>query len=194
MTTTCSPKTRSATKSGASSPRPGIPSSRSRSGGTASAESGWAVPTWPEEWFGRGLPARGRASSARSRRRDGALGPPAGLGHAARRAHDPRPRHRRAEGALPPPNRHRPGGLVPAVQRARRRLRPRRRCRRAAERDGDEWVINGQKVWTSGGAVLRPRHAASPAPIPTSPKHQGITYFAVRRWTSPASRCGRSAR
>ncbi len=20
-------------------------------------ESGWAVPTWPEEWFGKGLPA-----------------------------------------------------------------------------------------------------------------------------------------
>ncbi len=47
-----------------------------------------------------------------------------------------------------------------------------------AELDGDEWVVNGQKVWTSTGtrsdwAILMARTE------PDAPKHQGISFFVL---------------
>jgi alkylation response protein AidB-like acyl-CoA dehydrogenase len=47
-----------------------------------------------------------------------------------------------------------------------------------AVRDGDEWVINGQKVWTTG-AHLAERGILIARTDPEQPKHKGISMFIV---------------
>jgi len=55
--------------------------------------------------------------------------------------------------------------------------------RTRAERDGDDWIVNGHKIWTSGGhysdwAILVTRSDPSLA------KHKGLTFFLVDMKTS----------
>ena len=79
--------------------RTGTPTSRSASGAGCCSTSGWAAPSWPAEWFGRGLPRWADAIVAEELAAAGAVGAPLGRGHGARRADAARPRLRRAEAA-----------------------------------------------------------------------------------------------
>ena len=138
------------------------------------ADAGYLAPQWPKPW-GRDASAleqlviddEFRKAKVRrpnyQRRRVGAAAAD-GL------------RDERAAAALDPGHAARRDLVVPAVQRARRGLRPRRAhdaCRRATT---GGWVVNGQKVWTSMAqdadwGILIARTD------PDAPKHDGISYF-----------------
>ena len=47
-----------------------------------------------------------------------------------------------------------------------------------AERDGDEWIVSGQKVWTSG-AQFSDIGEIITRTSPDKPKHKGLTMFVV---------------
>ncbi|CAN5821883.1 MAG: acyl-CoA dehydrogenase family protein [Ilumatobacteraceae bacterium] len=140
-------------------------------------DSGWAVPTWPEEWFGRGLSAADGAVVAAELAGAGAVGPAVGAGMALAAptllAHGSDELQRRV---LPPTvtgeqtwcqlfseptNGSDLAGLITR-----------------AELDGDTWVVNGQKVWSTSA-----HHADHGLLLARTdrdvPKHAGITCFVL---------------
>ena len=139
-------------------------------------DSGWAAPTWPVDRYGRGLGADDAAVVTEEMERAGAVGPAAGAGMAL---------------AAPTILQH---GSPDLQRRLLRRILTGEDtwCQLFSEpgsgsdlaglttravRDGDEWVVTGQKVWTTNA------HQAAYAMLLARtdwdvPKHRGITYFA----------------
>ena len=170
-----------------SSPRP-------RRGRRRSSTPGFGWITGPEEYGGRGLPGDVRAGLPRGRpavldpRTQSAFG--IGLGMVA------------------------PTILAHAIPEVRERyLRPLYRgdivgcqlfsepvagsdlagIQTRAERDGDEWIVTGQKVWTSGAQYSRHRRDHH-AHVARQAEAQGPDDVRSSTCTRPASRCDRCAR
>ena len=139
--------------------------------------SGWAVPTWPSDWFGKDL-SRDEGNRVQQAVADfGALPAPGGLGLMLAGptilVHGTEEQKRRYLRDIVTGQKgwcqlfSEPGaGSDLAGLQSR------------AERDGDEWVVTGQKVWTSGGHVADLGMLIARTD-PDQPKHAGITYFAI---------------
>jgi alkylation response protein AidB-like acyl-CoA dehydrogenase len=141
------------------------------------AESGWGAPSWPERWHGRGWPAWTDDFVSRELIALGAVGAPVGLGM-----------------TLAAPTLLAYGGDELKSRLVRPILTGEQTwCQlfsepgagsdlaglsTSAARDGDDWVIDGQKVWNTSahhadfGLLL----ARSDSQVP---KHRGLTYFAL---------------
>ncbi len=138
--------------------------------------AGWSAPGLPENAYGRGMARADAVLVAQEISSFGALGAPAGLGLLL---------------AAPTIATH---GTQEQVEKYVREIVTGQKgwCQLFSEpqagsdlaglqtravRDGDEWIINGQKVWTSGGqsADLGMLLARTDSSVP---KHAGISYFA----------------
>jgi alkylation response protein AidB-like acyl-CoA dehydrogenase len=143
----------------------------------ALTEAGWAAPSWPERWHGRGLPAWADALVADELIARGAVGAPVGGGMALAGPtileHGPDSVRERFLAAILTGDEtwcqlfSEPGAGSDLAGLAT-----------TAVRDGDEFVVNGQKVWTTSA------HHADLGMLlartdPSAPKHAGITYFAL---------------
>jgi alkylation response protein AidB-like acyl-CoA dehydrogenase len=140
-------------------------------------DSGWAVPSWPTEWYGKGLSRADAVRVQNAVAAHGALPAPGGLGLLLAGptilVHGDEDQKKRYLYEIVTGQKgwcqlfSEPGaGSDLAGLNSR------------AVRDGDEWIVTGQKVWTSGG------HAADLGMLiartdPDAPKHAGITYFVI---------------
>jgi alkylation response protein AidB-like acyl-CoA dehydrogenase len=138
--------------------------------------AGWAAPLLPENAYGRGLPRADALRVHQTIAEFGALGAPGGLGLLL---------------AAPTIATH---GTQEQIDHYVRDIVTGKQawCQLFSEpgagsdlaglntkavKDGDVWIINGQKVWTSGGQVADMGMLIART-NPESPKHQGITWFA----------------
>jgi hypothetical protein len=141
------------------------------------AAAGWAAPSWPRRWHGGGMPAWADDLVGAELIRLGAAGPPVGSGMAL---------------AAPTILAHGPDGsrerfLLPILTGEQTWCQlfsepgagsDLAGLSTSAVADGDDWVINGQKVWTTSA------HHADYGMLlartdPAAPKHRGITYLAI---------------
>ncbi|HEX3566991.1 MAG TPA: acyl-CoA dehydrogenase family protein [Acidimicrobiales bacterium] len=141
------------------------------------ADSGWGFPTWSPDWYGRGLGSQMATVVAEERKRAGAFGPPSGIGVMMAGptivAHGTDEQRKRFLPDMVSGKEvwcqlfSEPGSGSDLASLQTR-----------AVRDGDEWVVNGQKVWTSG-AQFSKWGILIARTDPDQPKHKGITYFVI---------------
>jgi alkylation response protein AidB-like acyl-CoA dehydrogenase len=140
----------------------------------ALVESGWSAPTWPVEWFGRGLPRAMRKVVNEEFARAGARGAGQDVSNLFANvilAHGTEEQKREFLPAMV--SGEQKGCLLYSEPGAGSDLAA---VQTRAERDGDDWVVNGQKVWTSGAyeaayGLLLARTDWD------QPKHKGVTFF-----------------
>ena len=82
---------------------------------------------------------------------------------------DPALRLRGAEAGVAAPHGRRRGDRLLRPDRARLRLQP-GGMRTAAKRDGDDWVLNGTKMWITNGSDRRRRRGVGRAPTTGHPR------------------------
>ena len=141
------------------------------------ADSGWGCVTWPTQWHGRGLAGSLEAAVREEFNAMGAVGVAAGVGMSlaaptilGHGSDDVKSRFLRPT-------------LTGEIKWCQLFSEPGSGSDLAglttkAERDGDEWVISGQKVWNSGAhkAAFGILLARTNWEVP---KHKGISYFAI---------------
>jgi alkylation response protein AidB-like acyl-CoA dehydrogenase len=139
------------------------------------ARSGYAAPTFPEDTWGKGYPRDLANVVNEAITEHGAIGPPAGLGYLLTAptivAHG-NDRQKR-EDLLRILNGQdawcqlfsEPGAGSDLASLSTK-----------AVKDGDEWIITGQKVWTSTAQLCNLGMLIART-APDLPKHKGITYF-----------------
>jgi alkylation response protein AidB-like acyl-CoA dehydrogenase len=139
--------------------------------------AGWGAPSWPDRWGGRGLPRWADDEVARALADAGAVGLPLGVGPALAAptilAHGPDDLRARLLGPT----------LTGELTWCQLFSEPGAGSDLAgltttARRDGDEWVVSGQKVWNTSAhhADLGLLLARTDWDVP---KHRGITYFVL---------------
>src|ERR1700734_4119920 len=140
-------------------------------------DSGWGVPTWTPEWYGQGLPNQIAAAALDEFRRVGAPGPPLGLARMLAAptiiAHGTQEQKRRFVRPI----------LVGDEAWCQLFSEPDAGSDLAslptrAVRDGDEYVVNGQKVW-NGGTMTSDRGLLVARTDSGLPKHRGLSYFVI---------------
>ena len=144
---------------------------------TLLANSGWGCPSWPRKWFGKDAPLKMDVVAKRVLVEEGAVGVAAGVSM-----------YLVAPTLLEWANDDQLGRYLLPILTGEHKW-----CQlfsepgagsdlagltTRAELDGDEWIINGQKVWNSGAqnadyGILLARTSTQVS------KHQGISYFLI---------------